>query len=168
MGMVHALVELHPFRLMQICLPDRPVRLKGSNASEAAVFPELDPRQIPEADQLAEMIHAYFESRRPLQPCWQWLCLDRLTPRQQQVLFLTAEIPFGRVRTYGEIADALGKPGAARFVGNTMALNPYPLMIPCHRVIRASGDAGGFGGGTDMKKALLAHEAAGRHPVLAH
>ncbi|MFH1910729.1 MAG: MGMT family protein, partial [Pseudomonadota bacterium] len=65
------------------------------------------------------------------------------------------EIPRGRVMTYGGLAAKLGLPGGARAVGNALAGNPFPLVIPCHRVVRSGGDLGGFGGGTDMKKALL-------------
>ncbi len=68
-------------------------------------------------------------------------------------------IPFGKVRTYGEIAKALGSPGAARAVGNANRLNPIPIIIPCHRVVAANG-LGGYGGGLPLKKKLLNIEAA--------
>ena len=73
----------------------------------------------------------------------------------RRVLLADREIPRGRVMTYGGLAAKLGLPGGARAVGNALAGNPFPLVIPCHRVVRSDGDLGGFGGGTDMKKTLL-------------
>ena len=63
-----------------------------------------------------------------------------------RVLELTRKIPKGRVTTYGEMARALGKPGSARAVGQALKKNPRPVEIPCHRVIRSDGSAGGYGG----------------------
>lgn len=67
-------------------------------------------------------------------------------------------IPYGRTRSYGEIARAVGQPGGARAVGHACARNPVPLVIPCHRVIRGNGDLGGYGLGVERKRALLARE----------
>lgn len=64
------------------------------------------------------------------------------------------EIPYGKVRTYGEIAAELDSPGAARAVGNANRLNPIPIIIPCHRVVATNG-LGGYGGGLPIKKQLL-------------
>jgi len=68
-------------------------------------------------------------------------------------------IPYGATASYGEIAHALGQPLAARAVGHACATNPLPLFIPCHRVIASGGGLGGFGGGLDLKRALLAIES---------
>ena len=76
----------------------------------------------------------------------------------RRVLSEDGEIPRGRVMTYGGLAASLGVPGGARAVGNAMAGNPFPLVIPCHRVVRSDGSLGGFGGGLSMKRALLAME----------
>jgi methylated-DNA-[protein]-cysteine S-methyltransferase len=67
-------------------------------------------------------------------------------------------IPFGETRSYGEIADRLGSPGAARAVGRANATNRLPLVVPCHRVIAADGSLGGFNGGLHLKERLLGHE----------
>ncbi len=67
-------------------------------------------------------------------------------------------IPFGETRSYGEIADNLGRPGAARAVGRANATNVLPLVVPCHRVISADGTLGGFNGGLHLKTRLLDHE----------
>jgi len=68
-------------------------------------------------------------------------------------------IPHGEVRTYGELAARLGKPGASRAVGGANGKNPIPLIVPCHRVIAHDG-LGGFTGGLEWKECLLAHEGA--------
>lgn len=73
------------------------------------------------------------------------------------------EIPWGETRTYGEIARALGRPGAARAVGAAAGRNPLPVIVPCHRLIAAGGGLGGFSGGLEVKKRLLALE--GRRAV---
>ena len=86
------------------------------------------------------------------------VALETCPPFQQAVLRATHRIPRGQVRTYGQIATQLDKPGAARAAGNSLAANPFPLVIPCHRVVRAGGQLGGFGGGPAMKQALLALE----------
>jgi methylated-DNA-[protein]-cysteine S-methyltransferase len=67
-------------------------------------------------------------------------------------------IPFGETRSYAEVADALGRPGAARAVGSANARNVLPVVAPCHRVIAADGTLGGFNGGLRLKERLLEHE----------
>lgn len=69
-----------------------------------------------------------------------------------------AKIPYGALRSYGDIASALGQPGASRAVGLANNANPLPIIIPCHRVIGASGKLVGFGGGMTLKIQLLEHE----------
>jgi O-6-methylguanine DNA methyltransferase len=66
-------------------------------------------------------------------------------------------IPWGRTRTYGEIAKSLGEPGASRAVGQANGRNPLPIVVPCHRVLSGTG-LGGFSGGLDVKQRLLALE----------
>ena len=70
-----------------------------------------------------------------------------------------AGIPYGEMLTYGEIATALGDPGAARAVGTACNRNPVPVIVPCHRVVGAGGKMVGFGGGIDRKRRLLELEA---------
>jgi methylated-DNA-[protein]-cysteine S-methyltransferase len=77
---------------------------------------------------------------------------------QKEVWAELTRIPFGETRSYGEIADALGRPGAARAVGSANARNVLPLVVPCHRVIAADGTLGGFNGGLHLKERLLEHE----------
>ena len=84
--------------------------------------------------------------------------LERCTDFQQRVLLAEHAIPRGWVSTYGHIAVHLGVPGGARAVGMALAHNPFPILIPCHRAIRAGGEIGGYQGGVAMKRALLAME----------
>ena len=67
-------------------------------------------------------------------------------------------IPYGQTTTYGEIAQALGKPGASRAVGQACGANPIWLVVPCHRVVGACGRLTGYAGGIDRKDSLLQHE----------
>jgi methylated-DNA-[protein]-cysteine S-methyltransferase len=68
------------------------------------------------------------------------------------------EIPYGETISYGELARRVGNPKASRAVGAANGKNPLPIVVPCHRVIGASGKLGGFGGGLPVKQALLAIE----------
>ena len=88
--------------------------------------------------------------------------LDGATAFFRQVYEATREIPAGQTRTYGEIARALGQPAAAQEVGQAMAKNPVPIIVPCHRVSAAGGKLGGFSapGGPATKAKLLALEGA--------
>ncbi len=66
-----------------------------------------------------------------------------------------SRIPYGKTRTYGEIARTIENPGAFRAVGTANGRNPIPIVIPCHRVVAAGGKLGGFGGGLPLKRKLL-------------
>jgi methylated-DNA-[protein]-cysteine S-methyltransferase len=87
------------------------------------------------------------------------LDLSRASPSQRRVWQITQSIPYGETRTYRWVADKLGIPKAARAVGQALARNPLPLIIPCHRVIRSDGSLGGFSGGRNWKQRLLKIEA---------
>ena len=89
------------------------------------------------------------------------LDLEGYTSFTLQILALCKAIPFGQTRTYGSLAAELGRPGTARFVGNCMARNPLPLIIPCHRMVGNDGKLHGFGapGGLATKAWLLKMES---------
>jgi methylated-DNA-[protein]-cysteine S-methyltransferase len=70
------------------------------------------------------------------------------------------EIGYGQTRTYGQVAELVGNPGAVRAVGTACATNPLPVVVPCHRVLRADGTPGGYVGGPAAKQVLLRLEAA--------
>jgi methylated-DNA-[protein]-cysteine S-methyltransferase len=81
------------------------------------------------------------------------------TPFQQKVWLELGSIPFGTTISYGEQAQRVGRPQAARAVGAANGRNPVPIVLPCHRVIGSGGALTGFGGGLDTKRTLLRHEA---------
>lgn len=80
------------------------------------------------------------------------------TEFQKKVWKALTQIPYGETRTYGEIAKSIGNPGGARAVGGACNRNPIMIVVPCHRVIGADGKLVGFGGGLEMKEALLGQE----------
>ena len=97
----------------------------------------------------------YFEHRRrcfdvALEPC--------ATPFQSRVLEALRAIPYGEVRSYKQIAEAIGSPKAMRAVGNANGNNPLAIFIPCHRVVGSNGALTGFGGGLEAKQYLLGLE----------
>ena len=97
-------------------------------------------------------LHEYFAGERkvfdlPIKP--------EATPFQASVLEELQRIPYGEVRSYADIADAVGNPKAARAVGNANGNNPIAIIIPCHRVVGSNGSLTGFGGGLDSQRYLL-------------
>ncbi|WP_369147435.1 methylated-DNA--[protein]-cysteine S-methyltransferase [Streptomyces sp. R44] len=86
------------------------------------------------------------------------------TPFQLRVWEQLLRIPYGETRTYGELAEELGNPGASRAVGLANGKNPVGIIVPCHRVIGAGGSLTGYGGGLDRKQRLLAFESGTAEP----
>ncbi|MBD3185076.1 methylated-DNA--[protein]-cysteine S-methyltransferase [Candidatus Poribacteria bacterium] len=83
------------------------------------------------------------------------LDLTGYTDFQRSVLETTAKIPFGDLRSYGWIAEKIGKPRASRAVGQALGSNRLPIVIPCHRVVRSDGTLGGFSAGLGLKEKLI-------------
>ncbi len=77
------------------------------------------------------------------------------TEFQRRIYRRLLQIPYGRIVSYGDIADELGEPGAARAVGQAVGANPLPIVVPCHRVVRSDGRLGGYSGGLVRKVTLL-------------
>ena len=106
-----------------------------------------------------KQLSEYFAGRR------QTFDLDLSMPGtdfQQAVWAELRRIPYGETIAYAELARRVGNPAASRAVGSANGRNPIPIIVPCHRVIASGGKLGGFGGGLDTKKWLLAHEASFR------
>lgn len=103
---------------------------------------------------LPEKLRAYFEGKYA-DFSDVLLNLDGQSPFGSVVLLTAQRIPYGKVITYGELARLAGSPGAARAVGNIMARNMTPIIVPCHRVIAAGGKIGGFSSGLEWKRELL-------------
>ncbi len=106
---------------------------------------------------LAEINEYLFGIRRIFSVDIDWEVMDGF---QRDVLYLTAQIPYGEVLSYGEVADQLGKPKAARAVGGALGRNPMPIVIPCHRVIGSDHRLHGYTapGGVETKRHLLRTE----------
>lgn len=111
-------------------------------------------RSNPSLDTVCRQIQDYFTGNRVPLPL-ELLDMEQCYAFQKRVLLKAREIPAGKVTAYGRLADMIGAPRAARAVGTALARNPFPLILPCHRVIKAGGDLGRFGSGTDLKQALL-------------
>ena len=111
-----------------------------------------------ELDEIRRELDEYFDGRRRTFD----LPLDwRLTRGfSERVLRATARIPYGGVSTYRDVAARAGNPRAMRAAGNALGSNPIPIVVPCHRVVRTGGDVGNYGGGPEMKRALLRLEGA--------
>ncbi|MFQ5903668.1 MAG: methylated-DNA--[protein]-cysteine S-methyltransferase [Candidatus Binatia bacterium] len=109
-------------------------------------------------------LRAYFAGRLRFfsTPC----DLGGLPPFTRSVLRITAKIPYGEVRSYRWVAERLGKPRATRAVGNALARNPIPIIIPCHRVVRSDGTLGGYALGLNWKRRLLELEKC--HSLPSH
>jgi methylated-DNA-[protein]-cysteine S-methyltransferase len=114
------------------------------------------PRRL---DEERRELEQYFEGKRDhFEVPVDWA----LTPAgfRNRALHAVARIPYGKVKTYTEIAKAAGSPRAFRAAGTACGHNPIPLIVPCHRVVPSSGGIGNYGGGPDMKRALLDFEGA--------
>lgn len=107
--------------------------------------------KLPRGHEVAKALDTYFRSGNGLEALD--VALD-LTPFQESVLRATRQIPAGETRTYSWVAQRIGKPRAARAVGQALGANPIPIVIPCHRVVSA-GALGGYTGGINKKKRLL-------------
>ncbi len=89
------------------------------------------------------------------------LNLSYLTDFQRKVLIKTKNIPRGKVSTYKKLSEKVGVREGARAVGNVMKFNPFPILIPCHRVIKSNREIGEYGGGKTLKRKLLIFEGVG-------
>lgn len=107
---------------------------------------------------LIERLRAYFTGGRADFP--DKLDLAGATHFQREVWRAVRLIPYGETRSYAWVAEQIGKPKAMRAVGQALGRNPLPVIIPCHRVLASGGGLGGFSGGVEMKKYLLATEMA--------
>lgn len=104
-------------------------------------------------DEVKRELEEYFAGRRTRFELS--VDLSALTPFQQRVLAATRRVPFGRVRSYREIATGAGTPKASRATGNALGANPIPIIVPCHRVLGSDGSLHGYAGGLDRKRWLL-------------
>ena len=102
---------------------------------------------------LIQRLKRYYEGKPVKFPVK--LDLSGVTPFQRLVWLATGLIPYGETRSYGWVAGKIGKPNAARAVGQALHCNPLPIIVPCHRVVGSNGEMVGFGSGIDLKRSLL-------------
>jgi len=141
--------------LLRITLPQRSPKearqLLGDGVNHATQAPLL-------FKELMERLKSYFGGYKTSFP--DKLDLSRATAFQRQIWEITRLIPYGETRSYAWVAKQNGKPGAVRAVGQALARNPLPIIIPCHRVVASDGKLGGYSGGAEMKRYLLRLEAS--------
>ena len=122
-----------------------------------AAFPDVRPGDDPAIAELVEQVQRLLLGET-VTLSLEWLALEHCSPFQRRVFLADYRIPRGQVTTYGLLARYLGVPGGARAVGGALAHNPFPIVIPCHRVIASDGSLGGYQGGLAMKRWLLEME----------
>ena len=148
-------------RVQRVLLP------RDNEPAEATIhrsFAGAQALSCPQMAELGQRLASFLQGEDVAFPL-DLVALDRCPRFQQGVLRAEHRIPRGRVSTYGRIVRHIGSPGAARAVGNALANNPFPLLIPCHRAVRANGELGGYRGGLKMKQALLQMEGVEVTPV---
>ncbi|MFJ7072496.1 methylated-DNA--[protein]-cysteine S-methyltransferase [Streptomyces sp. NPDC098781] len=127
----------------------------------------VEPVEAPDSPLLAEAIHQveqYFSgTRRDFELPLDWSLISGFN--RQVLRELASGVPFGTVVGYGDLAGRVGQPGAAQAVGMAMGANPLPVVVPCHRVVESDGGIGGFGGGLETKRKLLALEGVLPEPL---
>jgi len=137
------------------CRPDKPTLLRVLQST----FPRLLLEETPLLERARKEMSAYFAHE--LVNFSLPLDLSKLSPFASTVLRILADIPYGKTITYGALAAAAGKPLAARAIGRVMAGNPFPIVIPCHRVVGTNGKMTGYSGGEGIatKEWLLKFES---------
>ena len=141
--------------LLRTTLPQRSAQevrqLLGDRINHATWSPHL-------FKDLIERLRIYLSGHKVTFP--DELDLSQATAFQRKVWEITKLIPYGETRCYLWVAEQIGKPGAAQAVGQALARNPLPIIIPCHRVVASNDKLGGYSGGLEMKKYLLYREAS--------
>ncbi|WP_436840433.1 methylated-DNA--[protein]-cysteine S-methyltransferase [Streptomyces flavofungini] len=132
-------------------------------ASRLGAAPVEDPGSPLLAEPIRQL-RAYFAGeRRDFALPLDWSLISGFN--RQVLRELAAGVPFGTVVGYGDLASRVGQPGAAQAVGMAMGANPLPVVVPCHRVVESDGGIGGFGGGLETKRQLLALEGVLPEPL---
>jgi methylated-DNA-[protein]-cysteine S-methyltransferase len=151
-------------RLLIAATPAGLVRIGFESEGEERVLAELTDRISPRVlraprlvDDARRQLAAYFEGRRrDFELALDWTLAASF---QRRVLRAALRVPYGETRTYGNVTTVAGSPNAVRAAGRALARNPLPIVVPCHRVVRADGALGDYRGGAEAKRLLLTHEA---------
>ena len=164
LDVAYATVDSPVGTLVLATTPAGLARLAYVDGDEDAVLEELAARLSPRIlsaparlDEPRRELEEYFNGRRrrfdvPLD-------LRLMTDFSRRVLTATAAIPYGAVSSYREVAERAGSPRGFRATGNALGSNPLPIVLPCHRVLSSGGGLGGYTGGTERKRTLLAIES---------
>jgi methylated-DNA-[protein]-cysteine S-methyltransferase len=153
------LLATTPRGLVRIAYLDGDSVARTQDGVLADVARRVSPRVLAAPRRLDEPrreLDEYFAGRRDRFE----LALDwrLMTDFGRRILQATAEIPFGAVSTYRDVATRAGSPRGSRAAGNALGANPLPIVLPCHRVLHSGGGLGGYTGGIERKRALLAIE----------
>jgi methylated-DNA-[protein]-cysteine S-methyltransferase len=149
-------VFVTPRGLLRVKYADEPI--EGVLAEVAARVSPRILRAPRRTDPVRRELEGYFAlRRRSFDLLIDWSLVQGFAGN---VLRETSRIPFGDVRSYGQVARQAGSPRAARAAGNALGSNPIPIVVPCHRVLHADGGLGGYSGGLDRKRYLLALEGS--------
>jgi methylated-DNA-[protein]-cysteine S-methyltransferase len=144
-----------PRGLVRLTLPQpsaqRALELLDSSKAHATWSPH-------QFEDIAKRLRAYFNGEKSTFP--DELDLSQATQFQQKIWQITRLIPCSETRSYRWVAEQTGKPNAMRAVGQALAQNPLPIIIPCHRIVRSNSKLGGYSGGLEIKRYLLNLEAS--------
>lgn len=159
----HLLLAATPSGLLRIAYsqPDTDDAVLADLAARVSPRVLAAPRRL---DRARRELDEYFAGRR--RDFGLALDLRLMTAFAQRVLGAAQAIPYGATRTYREVATAAGSPRGFRAAGNALGSNPLPIVLPCHRVLPSAGGLGGYAGGAERKRALLAIEAGTPGPGL--
>jgi methylated-DNA-[protein]-cysteine S-methyltransferase len=150
-GIRHLLLPVEKVELL-----DRTIREKQGNCRR---------NQCGEWDGVKEVLYRYFEGYETgFGQFGPNLDLRGFSVFEKKVLGIASYIPYGSIWSYKHLAEMIGKPSAFRAVGNVMAKNPVPILVPCHRVVRSDLRMGGFSSGTEWKRRLLKLEGVSVSP----
>lgn len=137
-------------RIIHVCLPTSIKMIQHMRST----YPSALPDDVPVIRRVCRKMEDYLTGAR-INFALDILDQSCLYAFQKEVLWAERRIPYGRISTYGRLAIKVGRPRAARAVGTALARNPFPIIIPCHRTVKADGTLGGYQGGIELKRALL-------------
>lgn len=134
--------------------------------AEPGRFEPQDPSSLPEGGADVENVFTRFLDSyfcgRPVTISLERFNMEPVTPFQRKLYRVLMETGFGETVSYGDVAGMVGRPKGARAAGRAAAANPFPIFIPCHRVVMGNGEPGGFIAGGKWKRSLLEHEKSAR------
>ena len=149
-------IRVHPNLRLEIYLNSKETKIEAiklqvhsesSNKALSSYFPQW-------LQGFIEQVTSYFE-RRPYRFSWTYLDMERRSAFEKQVYLKLMQVSHGETISYAKLAEKVGSKQKARAIGRVMARNPFPIVIPCHRVLASNGTLGGYAGGLAFKQFLL-------------